>query len=257
LRDEDEDVSSSPQAALASAPTPDRAGTPRHAPAGLLRSIALVIQKDAVLEWRSRARVNATIFFAIMTLLLFSFAVGPHQSLLVRNAPGFLWLAIFLSSTMSLGESMRLESENDAMDGLRLMPVDPLSIFLAKAFVNTIFLIGLSVLMVPLALALYDADVKLGLAPLFFVLALGAAAISAPGTLYAALASQARARDVLLPLLLFPILIPGLLAGVKATSLIFEGDPMGQLRSWETLLIAFNATYWIVCSLLFGRVIEE
>jgi heme exporter protein B len=226
-------------------------------PTGLLRSIWLVIQKDAVLEWRSRARVNATIFFAIMTLLLFSFAVGPHQSLLQRNAPGFLWLAIFLSSTMSLSESMRLESENDALDGLRLLPVDPLAVFLAKAIVNMLFLIGLSALMVPLALALYDAQLALGVGQLFLILALGAAAISAPGTLYAALSTQARARDVLLPLLLFPILVPGLLAAVKATSLIFDGDPMHQLGSWRTLLIAFNVTYWFVCSLLFGRVIEE
>lgn len=262
-------MSRSPQPARDAKPTaqanddtqgkPAAAGAPEPRPheAGLLRQIWLVIQKDAVLEWRSRARVNATIFFAIMTLLLFSFAVGPHQSLLQRNAPGFLWLAIFLSSTMSLGESMRLESENDAMDGLRLLPVDPLSIFLAKAIVNMLFLIGLSALMVPLALALYDAQLALGPGQLFLIIALGAAAISAPGTLYAALSSQARARDVLLPLLLFPILVPGLLAAVKATSLVFDGDPMHQLGSWRTLLIAFNVTYWFVCSLLFGRVIEE
>ena len=109
-------MSPSPEAARADRPPTAEAPAPVPvtSPPACLRSIGLVIQKDAVLEWRSRARVNATIFFAIMTLLLFSFAVGPHQSLLVRNAPGFLWLAIFLSSTMSLGESMRLESENDA-----------------------------------------------------------------------------------------------------------------------------------------------
>ncbi len=258
------DIALATQAAAKAAPTPEAAPAPRPAvertpnrPAGLLRSMALVIQKDAVLEWRSRARVNATIFFAIMTLLLFSFAVGPHQQLLQRNAPGFLWLAIFLASTLSLGESMRLESENDALDGLRLLPVDPLALFWAKAFVNTVFLFGLGLVMVPLALALYDAQLAMSFGTLMLILALGAAAVSAPGTLYAALATQAKARDVLLPLLLFPILVPGLLAAVKATTLVFEGDPMGQLQSWRTLLIAFNVTYWFVCSLLFGRVIEE
>lgn len=143
------------------------------------RSIGLVIRKDIVLEWRSRARVNATVFFAIMTLLLFSFAVGPHQAMLTRNAPGFLWLTIFLSSVLSLGESMRLESENDALDGLRLLPVAPLAIFLAKAIVNTLFLFALGLVIVPLALALYDANVALGAVPLLTVLFLGAAAVSA------------------------------------------------------------------------------
>jgi heme exporter protein B len=238
-------------------PAVARNDSPPRTRAGVVRSIGLVIRKDAVIEWRSRVRLNATVFFAIMTLLLFSFAVGPQQQLLARNAPGFLWLAIFLASVLSLGESMRLESENEALDGLRLLPVDPLAIFLAKAVVNTVFLLGLSLVMTPIALALYDTQVRLGVGQLFLILLLGTAAVSAPGTLYAALAVQARARDVLLPLLLFPILVPGLLAAVKATTLVFEGDPMGQLASWRALLIAFDVTYWFLCSLLFGRVIEE
>jgi heme exporter protein B len=249
-----------PQSEQPTALPPERATPPprrREARSGLARAVWLVVQKDAVLEWRSRARLNATIFFAVMTLLLFSFAVGPHHSLLTRNAPGFLWLAIFLASVLSLGESMRIESENDALDGLRLMPVDPLSLFLAKAIVNSVFLLALAVIMVPLALALYDAELKLGAGSLALILLLGTAAVSAPGTLYAALAVQARAKDVLLPLLLFPILVPGLLAAVKATTLIFEGDPMGQLASWRILLIVFNLTYWFLGGLLFGRVIEE
>lgn len=251
-------MSRSQPAAVAPEPREQAPGArARTQRAGVLRSIALVLQKDAMLEWRSRVRLNATIFFAVMTLLLFSFAVGPHQSLLSRNAPGFLWLAIFLASVLSLGESMRIESENDALDGLKLLPVDPLAIFFAKALVNALFLVGLSLIMVPLALALYDVELTMGFGHLLTIIVLGAAAVSAPGTLYAALAVQARARDVLLPLLLFPILVPGLLASVKATTLVFEGDPMGQLASWRTLLIAFDVTYWFLCSLLFGRVIEE
>ena len=235
----------------------EAASTPAQVVPGLLRAMLIVAHKDVVLEWRSRARLNATLFFAIMTLLLFSFASGPHQSLLSRSAPGYLWLAIFLASMMSLSESMRIEADNDALDGLRLAPVQPLAIFLAKALVNTLFLFVLALIMVPIALALYDARLALPVSSLVSVLLLGCAAVSAPGTLYAALAVQARARDVLLPLLLFPVLVPGLLAAVKATSLIFEGDPMAQLGGWRALLIGFNVTYWFLCGLLFGRVIEE
>jgi heme exporter protein B len=217
----------------------------------------LIVRKDLLLEWRGRTRVNATVFFAVMTLLLFSFAVGPHQTMLTRNAPGFLWLSIFLASVLSLGESMRLENDNDALDGLRLLPIAPPAIFAAKAIVNTVFLFALGLIVTPLALALYDTGLALGVAPMLAVLFLGAAAVSAPGTVHATLAVKTRAKDVLLPLLLFPVLVPGLLAAVKATTLVMAGDPMGQLNSWLLLLGVFNLIYWLLCGALFGRVLEE
>jgi heme exporter protein B len=225
-------------------------------PSGLHHVVALV-RKDIRLEWRGRARINATLFFALVTLLMFSFAVGPNHAMLARHAAGYLWLAIFLASVLALGESLRVEGENGALEGLRLAGVAPWSLFLAKAVVNAAFLWGLSTCMLPVAFALYDANLTLGLGKLVLVLFAGCAAISAPGTLYAAIATQARARDVLLPLLLFPVLVPALLAAVKATDLVLNGDPMGQLKSWLSLLAAFDILYWMLCSLLFGRVIEE
>jgi len=224
---------------------------------GVLRSTLAVIRKDLRLEWRGRARATATIFFAVLTLLLFSFAMGPHHQLLIRAAPGFLWLAIFLASVMSLSESMRLESENEALEGLRLLPVRPLAIFLGKAVVNAVFLSGLSLVLVPVAIAVYGVSLPLGLWALMKILVVGCLGICAPGTLYAAIAIQARARDVLLPLLLFPVLIPVLLGAVKATSLVMQGDPMEQLSGWTTLLFCFSLVYWVLCSVLFNRVIED
>jgi heme exporter protein B len=103
---------------------------------------------------------------------------------------------------------------------------------------------------------LYDAG-TLRLGALLLIIALGAAGLSAPGTLYAAMTAQLRAKQTLLPLLLFPLIVPVLLASVKATSLVLLGDPMGQARSWITLLVAFDAIYWSLCGLLFGRVVED
>ncbi len=223
----------------------------------LIPATTSIILKDLLLEWRGRARINATLFFAMMTLLLFSFAVGPQPLVLAKNAPGYIWLALLLASVLSLGESFRVEGENSAMEGLRLLPVDPKAVFLGKAFANTFFLFGLSIFLVPVAVALYGAEIKESLTSLVWVLFLGCAAISAPGTLYAAIASQARARDVLLPLLLFPVLVPALVGSVKATSLVFQGDPMGEIGTWTSLLIAFNVIYWLISLVLFGRVIEE
>lgn len=120
-----------------------------------------IIRKDLLLEWRGRARLNATLFFAVMTLLLFSFAVGPKEKMLAQNAGGYLWLGILLSSVLSLGESFRIEKENEALEGLRLLPVDARALFLGKAVANTALLFGLSCFLVPVSVALYSVD-KIG-----------------------------------------------------------------------------------------------
>jgi heme exporter protein B len=216
----------------------------------------IIIRKDLLIEWRTRARLNALIFFALATLLMFSFAVADPMTLR-KNASGYLWLAILFASVLSLGESFRIETENQALDGVRLAPADPRALFLGKALGNTLMLWTLALVITPVTVALYDVSMKLGALRLAAVLFLGCAGISAPGTIYAAIASNARARDVLLPLLLFPVLIPALLASVKATGLVIEGDPMLQLDDWLKLLGGFNLLYWGLGFALFPRVIED
>lgn len=219
--------------------------------------VVTLVAKDLRLEWRSRTRINATLFFALLTLLLFSFAAGPSHSVQSANAPGYLWLALILSSVMLLGESLRLELENDSLEALRMLAVDARALFISKALTNAFFCFLLGVILLPVAIVLYGAEVKLGVPRLIGVIALGTLAIAAPGTLYATIAVQVRARDVLLPLLLFPVLVPGLLASVRASSLIMQGDPMDQVGSWLALLGIFDALYWILCTLMYGRVIED
>lgn len=223
----------------------------------MLRATFLIIHKDLLIEWRTRARLNALVFFALATLLMFSFALGPDTVALRRNAAGYLWLGILFASVLSLGESFRIETENLALDGVRLAPADPRAIFLGKAIGNTFMLWILALVITPVTIGLYDVSVHGGFFKLAFVLLLGCIGISAPGTIYAAIASNARARDVLLPLLLFPVLIPSLLASVKATGLVLDGDPMRQLDGWLGLLTAFNVLYWGLGFALFPRVIED
>lgn len=223
----------------------------------MLKATFLIINKDLLIEWRTRARLNALVFFALATLLMFSFALGPDTVALRRNAAGYLWLGILFASVLSLGESFRIETENLALDGVRLAPADPRAVFLGKAFGNTLMLWILAIVVTPVTIGLYDVTVHGGFLKLAFVLLLGCFGISAPGTIYAAIASNARARDVLLPLLLFPVLIPSLLASVKATGLVLDGDPMSQLDGWLGLLSAFNVLYWGLGFALFPRVIED
>jgi len=218
--------------------------------------LTAALRKEALLQWRTRARFLAVFAFGATALLLFSFAVGPDAGALRRHAPGFLWLALLLSSTLTLAESFQSEHEQRALEGLLLLPASPRALFYAKALANAAQLVLLGAALVPLAVVLYDMPLSRP-AGLLGVILLGAGGLSAPGTLYAAMSSQAHARQTLLPLLLFPLVVPVLLASVKACALLLTGDPMGQLPSWALLLGCFDAIYWSLCGLLFERVVEE
>jgi heme exporter protein B len=214
------------------------------------------LRKDFLLQWRSRAQAIAVFAFGASALLLFSFAVGPVAATLREHAAGFLWLGLLLSSTLTLAESFHAEAEQHALEGLLLLPASPPAIYYAKALANAAALSLLGVCLIPVMVILYDAA-TLRVPALLGIVLLGSAGLSAPGTLYAAMTSQARARQTLLPLLLFPLVVPVLLAAVKATSLLIHGDPMGQLRSWALLLTCFNVIHWSLCGLLFERVVED
>lgn len=221
-----------------------------------MRQLVAALHKEALLQWRSRAQLLAVFVFGAAALLLFSFAVGPRAELLRENAAGFLWLGLLLSSTLTLAESYQAEMEQRALEGLLLLPASPRALFYGKALANWLQLTLLGSALVPLMVVLFDAPLPRPLA-LLAVIALGAAGLSAPGTLYAAMTHQARARQTLLPLLLFPLVVPVLIASVKATALLLTGDPMGQLRPWGLLLVCFDAIHWSLCGLLYGRVVED
>ena len=214
------------------------------------------LRKEALLQWRTRAQFVAIFVFGAAALLLFSFAIGPDSGALRQHAAGFLWLGLLLASTLTLAETFQSEMEQRALEVLLLLPVPPAALFYAKAISNWAQLTVLGIGLVPVMVVLYDAGTH-RVPALIGVIILGTAALSAPGTLYAAMTSQARARQTLLPLLLFPLVVPVLLASVKASSLLITGDPMGQMGSWAILLACFNAIYWSVCGLLFGRVVED
>ncbi len=214
------------------------------------------LRKEFLLQWRTRAQAVAVFVFGATSLLLFSFAVGPNAAALRSHAAGFLWLAILMSSTLTLNESYHAEMEHRALEGLLLIPVGAHVIYYAKAIANAVQLMLLGIALLPVMIVLYDAGTT-RIATLVVIIVLGAAGVSAPGTLYAAMTSQARSKQTLLPLLLFPLIVPVLLAAVKATSLAILGDPMEQGRSWLILLVAFNGIYWSLCGLLFDRVVEE
>jgi len=214
------------------------------------------LRKDLLLQWRSRGQFLAVFVFGATAMLLFSFAVGPNAEALRLHAAGFLWLAMLLSSTLTLSESFQTEMEQKAMEGMLLLPAGPRALYYGKALANWFQLSVLGMALVPIMVVLYDASIPRA-AALAGIILLGAGGLSAPGTLYAAMAAQARAKQTLLPLLLFPLVVPVLLGAVKATSLLIGNDPMQQAGSWATLLASFDLIYWSLCGLLFDRIVED
>ena len=217
-----------------------------------------LVRKDVLLEWRGRSRMVAVLLFGVVTLFLFSFALGPDTQALRAAAAGLLTLALLLSSTLALSESFRVEQEDQAIEGLMLLPVEAAAIFYGKAVGNTLLLLLLAPVLIPVAVVLYALEPE----PLAFVRLLGiwilaAAGLAAPGTLYAGMTSRIRSQDVLLPVLLFPLVLPVLAAAAKAMALTLDGDPMQQVGSWTWMLVAFDVIYWSLCGLLFGHVIED
>jgi heme exporter protein B len=217
-----------------------------------------IVRKDLLLGWRGRTRTLAVALFGMVALVLFSFAVAADGEVGVSAAAGFLIVALLLSSILSLEESFRLEAEDRALEGLLLLPVDPIAIYYGKAIANTLLLILLGPVLLPLTAIFFSLELDganlLGLAVLWL---LASAGIAAPGTLYASMTCRVTGRDVILPLLLFPLTLPILMTGVRSFDLILRGDAMSQLKGWVLLLGAFDLIYWILCGVLFSRTLEE
>jgi heme exporter protein B len=222
-----------------------------------IHRVLAVLWKDVTIERRARANFNAVVFLAGLILLLFGFALGPDTDALRTAAAGALWLTVLFSGVLSFNRSYEQETENGALDVLLLYPGDRRAIFVGKLLANLLFLLLVEAVMVPVAAILYDLAVLSVAVPLALTMALGTFGFVTLGTFYSAMASRVRAREVMLPLLLFPMLIPVLVGAVGATGAILEGDAMGQAGGWMRLLAAFDVVFLTASVLAFEYVIGD
>lgn len=220
------------------------------------RRVLAVAWKDATAERRTKANFNAVVFLAAAILLLFGFALGPEREALQLAAGGVIWLTVLFAGVLSFNRSYEQELENGALEVLLLYPGDRRAIFLGKLLANLAFVLLVEAIMLPTAAFLYDLPIVRFALPLAGVLVLGTVGFVTLGTFYAAMASRLRAREVLLPLLLFPMLIPLLVACVEATAAVLAGDPMGDAGSWMRLLVVFDVVFLVAAFMAFEYVIE-
>jgi heme exporter protein B len=229
------------------------------------RAMAL-IRKDMITERRSKAAFNAMAFFAAMVLFIFSFALGPDapsmsagagQTLLQYLWPGLLWVAIFFTGMLALGRSFQIEMESGGMEALRLYPGDKKAVYAGKLVANLIVLAAMEAILIPVSAILYNIDLWTKLPALLGVTLMGSLGFAAVGTFYAALTANLRARDVMLPVLVFPILVPIVVAAVKATTLVIRGDPMGEMWTWLRIMGLIDIVLLTVCTLTFEFALED
>ena len=219
--------------------------------------VGAVAWKDLITERRSKANFNAVVFLAALMLLMFGFALGPDTATLRASAAGVLWLTVLFSGNLAFHRSYQVELEGGALETLLLYPGARSSIFLGKLAANLVFVLLVELVLVPLAIVLYDIPMTGSLWRVVAVLFLGTFGFVTLGTFYGSMASRSRAREVLLPLLLFPMLVPVLVAAVEATTALMAGDAMGDASRWMRLLVAFDIIFLGASILAFGAVIEE
>ena len=221
-----------------------------------LRRVRAIVWKDLTTERRSKAGFNAVAFLGVLILLLFGFALGPDAEALRNAAAGALWLAILFAGVLAFNRSYQLELDGAALEPLLLYPAPRWTIFAGKLVANLLFVLLVEAIVVPVAIVLFQVKAPGGWLPASGVLLLGSVGFVALGTFYASMASRSRAREVLLPLLLFPMLVPVLLASSEATSALLAGDPMQDAGAWIRLLAMFDVIFVVASFLVFDHVIE-
>jgi len=209
-----------------------------------------------LVERRSKETFNALLFFALALLFVFQFALDADRERLAAVLPGLLWLAFILSGMLGLGRVFLVERENDCWEGLLLAPGDKSAIYLGKLTGSLALMFVVEAIVLVLFALFFNVDLAPVLPALALVIALGTVGFAAIGTLFAAMTAQARARELLFPVLLLPVLVPVLLGTVKATEAVLLHEPLADVAHWLKLLVAADVIYVVAGLLTFDFILE-
>ncbi len=210
--------------------------------------------KDLRLEWRSKDAINGMLFFSLLVVVLFSFAFDPTTAVSRQIAGGILWVALLFATVTALNQTWTRELRNSVLDAQRMAPAAPSALFLAKVLANFFFVTAVQVILAPVFIIFYNLHALGQGWLLWMVLPLGTLALVINGTFFGALSLRTRNRELLLPLILFPISIPAVLAMVEATTAILTGEYDPGL--WIRLLAGYDIIFTTISLLLFATVLH-
>ena len=216
-----------------------------------------ILRKDLQAEWRTKERLSPMGFFVLLVLLVFNFSFELGGAALREIGPGVLWSSYVFASLLGLGRSFAVERENDALDALLLAPGDRGAVYLGKMLGNMVFLLAIELLSLPFFTLFFNLSPGFFLVPLLGVFLLGSACLASVGTLFAAISNNMRLRELLLPLLLLPMILPALISCIAATERILAGDRFAEFSTHLQMLGVYALVFTALSLMLFEYAIEE
>ena len=220
-----------------------------------LHKVLAILAKDIQLEFRTKEMLSAMLIFALLVVVIFSFAFDVTSVGLREVFPGMLWVAFFFAGVLGLNRSFASERQNGAIQGLMLAPVDS-AIYFAKVIGNFLFMAITEAVALPVFLVLFDYRFVGSIPILIVILVMSTFGFIAVGTFLSALAANTRTSEILLPIILFPVLVPVVMAAVQTTKGVFSADPLYTYALWFKVLAAYDFIFLVVPFLLFDYVLE-
>ena len=222
-----------------------------------LNQIAAIVWKDFVTELKTRDLLSAMFIFALLVILIFIFSINLSIVKASEVGPGILWVAFLFAGTIGLNRSFMLEKENGCLMGLMLVPADRTAIYFGKLISNLIFLSIMELFILPLFMIFFNIDLLSHLGPLLVVVFLGTLGFCALGTLLSSLSANLKTREIMLPILLYPLLIPIIIGAVRMTGQILDGTELADMMKWVGLTASFDIIYIGVSIMTIDHILEE
>ncbi|ADJ25756.1 cytochrome c-type biogenesis protein CcmB [Dehalogenimonas lykanthroporepellens BL-DC-9] len=220
-----------------------------------LKKIWAVLYKDIITEVRTREIIVSVLVFSLLVIIVFSFAFGVNRAVIEAVAPGILWVAFAFAGVLALNRQFIPEKENGCLEGILASPISREALFFGKMLSTTLFLVAVEVIIIPVFALLFDVAV---IDPkIILVTIMGTIGFAAVGTLFSALAVNTRAREMVLPVLFLPVVVPVIIAAVKASESALSGGDWGDISSWLLIIGAFDIIFITVPYLIFNYIVEE
>jgi len=222
-----------------------------------INQVAAIVWKDLITELKTRELFSSMFIFSLLVIIIFIFSINLSIVKASEVGPGVLWVAFLFSGTIGLNRSFVMEKENDCLQGLLLAPVDRTVLYFGKLFSNFIFLLIMEAFILPLFMIFFNIDLISHLFPLFYVIFLGTLGFCAIGTLLSSLSANLKTRDIMLPILLYPLMIPIVIGSVKMTGQVLAGEPLSDMMNWVSLILCFDVIYIAVSIMTIDFILEE
>ncbi len=221
------------------------------------KTVYAIVWKDFVTELKTRELFSSMFIFATLVILIFIFSINLSVVDAREVGPGILWAAFIFSGTLGLNRSFMLEKENDCLQGLMLTPADRTAIFFGKMLSNFVFLTIMEIFILPLFMVFFNIDLLPHLGPLLLVVFLGTVGFCVLGTLLSSLSAHLKNREVMLPLLLYPLLVPVVIGSVRMTGQILAGKELGDMSQWIGLILCFDIIFTGAAIMTIDHILEE